>query len=895
MNIILIFCVGGPPGGPQMSGTPLPNTMQPPPGMMPGPPPMGMPPPYGGPPPGFGGPPPFGMPPPPFGGPPFGPPFPGGGPWSVPPGPMPMQQQPPTISAPPVVANPIPMQTDDASTPQIDPEIVARAAEWTEHRAPDGRLYYYNAKAGESVWEKPQALKDLETAKLAAAQGITATAGKTGDESMDTSTQGHTGAVGNGTEDSSMTELNKSAVTVNGEAGGGDRGDSDDEKDKETTVVVEKQKRQQQEEEKAKNAAAAAAAAAAAEAHKQQQDKSKPVSSTPVPGTPWCVVWTGDGRVFFYNPSSRTSVWERPDELSGRTDVDKMVSTPPEVESSAGVKREATQEAEAGSAAKKLKSDSPVSKGDTKEENNKGEKKPIDIGKEAAMEAEVRAARERAIVPLEARIKSFREMLAEKEVSAFSTWEKELHKIVFDARYLLLTSKERKQVFERYVKERAEEERREKRNKMKERKDEFRKLMQEANLHGKSSFNDFASKYAKDDRFKNIEKMRERESLFNEYILEVRKREKEEKVQKRDQIKKDFVTMLRETPEVDRHSRWSDIKKRLDADPRYKAVESSLTREDWFREHIKMLKDERKREKDKDRRDRTGERKERSGSERDHRAEKKKEEEKESKPEKESQEEGSEPMDDEKEKEAKEAEKQARVEASLREREKEVQRTLAVHLRDRDTEREHHKHDEAVQHFSALLADLVRNCELSWREAKRQLRKDHRWELAELLDRDEKEKLFNAHIEQLAMKKKDKFRELLNETQEVTLSSTWKEVRKLIKEDPRYIKFSSSDRKCEREFKEYIKDKLIAAKTDIRELLQETKLITHKTNALAQENEAHLKEIEDMLEKDKRYLVLSHMPEERTELVKAYLVDLEKRGPPPPPTACDPSRRPLPK
>lgn len=76
-------------------------------------------------------------------------------------------------------------------------------------------------------------------------------------------------------------------------------------------------------------------------------------------------------------------------------------------------------------------------------------------------------------------------MLAEKEVSAFSTWEKELHKIVFDHRYLLLTSKERKQVFEKYVKERAEDERREKRNKLRERKDAFRKLLSEANLHGK--------------------------------------------------------------------------------------------------------------------------------------------------------------------------------------------------------------------------------------------------------------------------------------------------------------------------------------------------------------------------------------------------------------------------
>lgn len=70
-------------------------------------------------------------------------------------------------------------------------------------------------------------------------------------------------------------------------------------------------------------------------------------------------------------------------------------------------------------------------------------------------------------------------------MSAFSTWEKELHKIVFDPRYLLLTSRERKQVFEKYVKERAEEERREKRNKMRQKRDDFRSLMEGSSLHGK--------------------------------------------------------------------------------------------------------------------------------------------------------------------------------------------------------------------------------------------------------------------------------------------------------------------------------------------------------------------------------------------------------------------------
>ena len=57
--------------------------------------------------------------------------------------------------------------------------------------------------------------------------------------------------------------------------------------------------------------------------------KSKPISSTAVPGTPWCVVWTRDKRVFFYNPSEKISLWERPQILTGRPDVDKLIKEPP--------------------------------------------------------------------------------------------------------------------------------------------------------------------------------------------------------------------------------------------------------------------------------------------------------------------------------------------------------------------------------------------------------------------------------------------------------------------------------------------------------------------------------------------------------------------------------------
>jgi transcription elongation regulator 1 len=83
----------------------------------------------------------------------------------------------------------------------------------------------------------------------------------------------------------------------------------------------------------------------------------------------------------------------------------------------------------------------------------------------------------------------------------------------------------------------------------------------------------------------------------------------------------------------------------------------------------------------------------------------------------------------------------------------------------------------------------------------------------------------------------------------------------------------------------------MSAKSAFRELLQECKFITHKSYETFRENSNHLREIEDILRNDKRYLVLEHMDHERTQTIVYYLEDLNKRGPPPPPTASDASRR----
>lgn len=350
------------------------------------------------------------------------------------------------------------------------------------------------------------------------------------------------------------------------------------------------------------------------------KQKSKPISSTAVAGTPWCVVWTRDKRVFFYNPSEKVSLWERPPILIGRADVDRMVKecpvTPGASETSnnastttATVKKKPGESGSSNSSeqppVKKNKLDeddgsqSPKSDGSASPRTPSKiapdeflQKKEIEASKEAAIDAENKAAQVRAQLPLEQRIQQFRDLLTEKDVSAYSTWEKELQKIVFDPRYLLLTSKERKAVFEKYVRERADQESKERSAALKKKKEEFRELLKEVipSLKTAPSFAEFSSKHGRDERFKGIEKTKDRESIYNDYLSDLRRQLDKQDEAKHDK-KKNFYAMLKEIKHLHRHSSWSETKKLIENDSRYRAIDSSTKREDYFRDYCKGLDD----------------------------------------------------------------------------------------------------------------------------------------------------------------------------------------------------------------------------------------------------------------------------------------------------------------
>ena len=58
--------------------------------------------------------------------------------------------------------------------------------------------------------------------------------------------------------------------------------------------------------------------------------------------------------------------------------------------------------------------------------------------------------------------------------------------------------------------------------------------------------------------------------------------------------------------------------------------------------------------------------------------------------------------------------------------------------------------------------------------------------VSDSLEKSERERLFDEHIDLLVSKKKENYRKLLDECKSITLDSSFKDIKKQIKDDPRY-------------------------------------------------------------------------------------------------------------
>uniref|UniRef100_A0A0N4ZTA2 Transcription elongation regulator 1 n=1 Tax=Parastrongyloides trichosuri TaxID=131310 RepID=A0A0N4ZTA2_PARTI len=581
----------------------------------------------------------------------------------------------------------------------------------------------------------------------------------------------------------------------------------------------------------------------------ERKKTNRAVKTLPVKGTQWTVVWTGNGKIFFHNPSTRQSLWERPPELFHRDDVDLMIksesisSDAPSTEEVHNNENEnmddVNNDINNPIVIDSQTTDEPVNK-KKKIGNSKDMIVPAKLLDDPSVQKEIEAQKTREQLPFEERARIFKEMMLEKNVSASSIWEKELAKIVKDERYLLLNKDERKAEYDKFVKERLEIERIEKKKKHKESVEIFESLLEDAKLGPKSLYPTFAAKYSKDERFKKIEKTREREEIFNNWVRNIAIQEKEEKKKLRSEAKMEFIELLKEQRSLTKNSRWSIFKRKIDNDNRYlNTYLSSDIREELFKDYVKTL--------------------------------------------------GSHSQSDVEEENARldRLKEKSTTQKALEERKKAAEKEKDEVIKDIKQSAGVLSRENAKRLWKTILVEKIKKSDLSWHDAKKILREDERYEECDYLSRSDKEKYFDSHIKDLSAKRQKELFSMLNQDDRFTFVSNWSDVKKLLLFDESYSNFYSSERKLEKDFREWKDETITRLLSEFKDLLRETKIITYRSKKLAEENEQHLLDILSILEKDNRYLILNDIPMKREKIFMEYIEKLDRQGPSSPQTSTE--------
>ncbi|KAJ3174199.1 transcription elongation regulator [Geranomyces variabilis] len=623
----------------------------------------------------------------------------------------------------------------------------------------------------------------------------------------------------------------------------------------------------------------------------QQQQQPQPVQPPPVaaeralamkkiPTTAWAIVLTNTDKEFFYNLSTKESMWDMPDDLGDLigqliaeamgVDInddfnDDMQSEFAEGSDHAGMNEDVDQDAtrEASNAqvdepAAGSKRKAPVEEDD---DNSHGHSREADHKRmksgavEASSEPSVTEKQPTpAVVNMEEKTAEFMALLREADVSPYTTWEKELPKIIDDRRYAQLpTLKDRKTVFDQYCVIRVAELREEAKNKKTVTpKEAYQQLLKDETTQ-RTRWDEFSRKFKRDKRFANMPQ-RDREPAFRAHIAELKKPQTRSATD-------DFIALLKETRGLHADSSWRRVQQDIDRDPRYRAVPSSSEREELFRAHVKTVR----------RRDESSHRETKDDTQK------------------------------------READRKAREAAALRDRQAAIRQDQAYLNREMSSHRHSLQTQDATVVFQAMLLDTVRSADAEWADMRPYLERDANWaRCSSALDQAHMQRLFAAHVAQLHEKRVMAFAAALLQTTDLT--TTWDDVRPWILNDPRAKKLvpppadgTSEDDEDYRnrlaqvvqaEFEQFQTRRLREARSGLVELLEENNFVKFyvkqavgEARAAAIENKSEpiegsewgwikLEEIARVLNEDKRFIQLEPFAAERDQKLKEHVRDL---------------------
>ncbi|KAF9908607.1 hypothetical protein BX616_000076 [Lobosporangium transversale] len=220
----------------------------------------------------------------------------------------------------------------------------------------------------------------------------------------------------------------------------------------------------------------------------------------------------------------------------------------------------------------------------TDSSNNRGRERSVNETPEFATKEEAEEA--------------FKNMLKETGVTSTWTWEQTMRAVVTNPMYRALkTTAERKAAFQEYVDERRIQEKQEDKARQQKQKQDFLDLLKsnEKITHA-SRYTTVSRLLADEPAFKAITDDRQRYRIFDGYVSELIRQEKEESRRKRKAGMAALLSILQSMDEITLTTRWAEAKDLLQENKEFKESDliqslSKVNRLTVYEDHIKHLEE----------------------------------------------------------------------------------------------------------------------------------------------------------------------------------------------------------------------------------------------------------------------------------------------------------------
>ncbi|XP_057840950.2 pre-mRNA-processing protein 40A isoform X2 [Cryptomeria japonica] len=193
---------------------------------------------------------------------------------------------------------------------------------------------------------------------------------------------------------------------------------------------------------------------------------------------------------------------------------------------------------------------------------------------------------------------AFKELLESAHVESDWTWEQAMRIIINDKRYgALKTLGERKQAFNEYLAQRKKHEAEERRIRQKRAREDFIIMLEESKeLTSATRWSKAVTIFESDARFHAVDRGRDREELFEGYLLELERKEREKAREERKKNIIEYRAFLESCDFIKANTQWRKVQDRLEDDERCSRLDK-IDRLEIFQEYIRDLEKEEEEER----------------------------------------------------------------------------------------------------------------------------------------------------------------------------------------------------------------------------------------------------------------------------------------------------------